>query len=630
MSLLSIGTRGLAAAQGELSTASHNIANVNTPGYSRQETVLATATPQYSGGGYFGRGVDIATVRRQYDQFLGSAVQTSGSRAAADAARSDGLSQLDKLFANPDQGIGAAMDDVFGAANDLASRASDSAARQVFLNRNQQFAQRVTTVGQALDQLGRTTNAQISQTVSQVNNQVAEIGRINGQIAQMKSTGQEPNDLLDRRDQMLQDLNQLISVNAVTGNDGSFNLFAANGTPLLVGARASELVAVPGTSDPNQWTVSLKQGPSLQSLDGMDLGGRIGGLMQFRDGDLRAVMNQVGKIAVTMADKVNTQQSLGVDAAGNSGQAVFSIPTPRAIPASTNTGAARITASFADTGALTASDYKVDYDGSAYTITRLADGLITTAPIFPATVDGLRFDAVGAAAAGDSFVVQPFSLAATSIATRPLMPKDVAAAQAATVQTTATNQGSAVVKKFDVVRSTTDTVLPVTVTFNDPPNSFNVVGLASGDLANVPYTPGQPVPAAPADYNGWRLTLEGTAVAGDTFTVKPTANPATNNGNALAFARLSDQRSADGSTLAESYAQTLGDVGIRVQSARDASTVSNNLLSEAQSRQQAVSGVNLDEEAANLLRYQQAYQASAKIIQTSQQVFDTLLAAVGN
>jgi len=112
--------------------------------------------------------------------------------------------------------------------------------------------------------------------------------------------------------------------------------------------------------------------------------------------------------------------------------------------------------------------------------------------------------------------------------------------------------------------------------------------------------------------------------------VKPTANPATNNGNALAFARLSDQRSADGSTLAESYAQTLGDVGIRVQSARDASTVSNNLLSEAQSRQQAVSGVNLDEEAANLLRYQQAYQASAKIIQTSQQVFDTLLAAVGN
>lgn len=627
-SLLNIGTRSLAAAQGALSTISHNIANVNTPGYSRQEAVLSTASGQFTGSGFFGRGVDLTTVRRQYDQFLMGAVQSNTAQASADAARSDAMAQLDSLFSDPELGIGAAVDGLFSAAGDLGNRPADTSVRQAFVARADQLAQRVTAVGGQLSEMGQLADLRLTQSVAQVNQRLTEIKTLNNQIAQAQTSGHAPNDWLDQRDVALQALNELIGVSTVASPDGTINLFGSNGAPLLVGNQQSQLQAVPDPADASRLSLQLKVGAITQPLDGQSLGGGISGLVRFRNNDLANAMNQVGRLAVVLADSFNTQQSLGVDANGVPGRALFSVPEPVTRANSANSGTNTITATVSNSAALKPSDYQVDWNGSAYTITRLSDGLTTTTAMVPATMDGLTFTSSGPIAPGNSYTIQPYAVAATGLSAQALLPREIATGYAATVESAATNSGNAVVRQFQVNRQTPDTTLPVTLVFNDPPTTFNVTGLTGGNLANVPYTPGQRVPAAPADYNGWSLTLDGPPAAGDSFQVKQTLSPANNNGNALALGKLADQALVDGATLNGSYAALVGDVGIRIQSARDTASVSSRLLSESTTRQQNVSGVNLDEEAANLLRYQQAYQASAKIIQASQQLFDTLLAAV--
>ena len=244
-------------------------------------------------------------------------------------------------------------------------------------------------------------------------------------------------------------------------------------------------------------------------------------------------------------------------------------------------------------------------------------------------LDGLSFTGTAGMNAGDAFTVRPFAAASTSLAARPLSPNQLATGYAVTVEAAASNKGSAKASNFAVTQQSASTPLPVTITFNNPPTTYNVTGLASGNLTNVPYTPGSTVPAAPATYNGWSMSVDGAAQAGDVFNIKPNAQPLADNRNALAMTALADMRLVGGATINETYAALLGDTGVRVQGARESAEVSTALQADASARQQNVSGVNLDEEAANLLRFQQAYQASAKVIQASQQLFDMLLSATG-
>lgn len=629
-SLLNIGTRSLSAAQGSLSTIAHNIANVNTPGYSRQEAVLSTAGGMFTGAGFFGSGVDLTTVRRQYDQFLTALVQSSAAQASADQARADALKGLDSVFAGGDLGVGAAVDGLFAAASDLANRPADTTARQAFVARAAQLADRLTSVGRQLQDLGGLAESHIADDVTQVNSSLSELRALNTQIAQAQATGHSPNDLLDQRDAALQTLSSLLAVSLTQDADGGVNVFTRSGAALLVGGQQAQLQAVPDPADASRLALQLRTGPLSQPLEPAGLsGGSLAGLMQFRDSDLAGAVNQLGRIAQVVADRFNIQQSLGIDAAGVAGQALFSVAAPVARPHSANTGAAQVTAAVVDSAALRASDYQLDYDGSAWQVTRLADGTATSFGALPAALDGLSFGAAGAAAAGDRFLVRPFAAATTDLKARPLVPRQIATAYAATVQAGAANTGAAVVAGFQVTRAHADNSLSVDITFNNPPTTFNVTGLAGGNLANVPYTPGLPAPAPPADYNGWQLVLDGSAAAGDRFQVRANTAPAGDNRNALAMGALSGRGVVDGGSLVEAYASLLGEVGTRVQTAGQAAEVSASLKAEAGQRQQQVSGVNLDEEAANLLRFQQAYQASARIIQASQTLFEALLSAAG-
>jgi flagellar hook-associated protein 1 FlgK len=639
-SLLNIGSSSLAAAQGALSTISHNIANANTPGYSRQEAVLSTAGGLYTGSGFFGRGVDLTTVRRQYDQFLTTAVQSASAVSAADAARASGLGGLDATFANNELGIGASVDALFAAAGDLANRPSDLSARQAFLARAGQLAERVVGVGQQLVELGRAADGRLVQDAGQVNQRLTEIHQLNGQIAQAHASGQPPNDLLDQRDAALQALNGLLTVHTVAQDDGTLSLFTASGAPLLVGNQQARLDAAPDPADPSRSALRLTVGTVAQWLDPAALGGgSLAGTARLRDQDLTGALNQVGRLAQVIASAVNSQQALGVDMDGKPGVALFTVPGPVTVPHAGNSAAGTLSASVADASALQPSDYQVAWDGSNYTITRLADGQTKSYAALPAVpptlIDGLAFLSSGTPAAGDSWLVKPLAAAATGLAARPATPRQLATGFAATVEAAAGNQGGATASGFQVVRASADNVLPVSITFNNPPTTFNVSGLTAGNLTNVPYKPGEQIPALtippapPADYNGWVLTLDGVPAAGDSFAIKPVTAPGSDNRNALALGALAGQGLVGGATINEAYAALLGDVGNRVQSGRDSLDVSNRLQADAVGRQQNVAGVNLDEEAANLLRYQQAYQASARVIQASQSLFDALLSATG-
>ncbi len=349
----------------------------------------------------------------------------------------------------------------------------------------------------------------------------------------------------------------------------------------------------------------------------------------MRDEDLAAARADLGRLSLATAGALNAQQALGVDANGAAGQPLLSVAAPTTRAHAANTTATALQATVSDASQLAASDYRVSWDGGQWQITRLSDQQTTLAATLPATLDGLTLQASGAPAAGESFLVQPYARAATSIAARALSPSQLATGYAATPQAALGNAGSARVAGFEMARASADNTLAVSITFNDPPTSFNITGLAGGPLSNVPYAPGQSIPSAPADYNGWRLTLDGAAAAGDRFDVQRNTAPGADNRNALALGKVAHKGLVDGGTLNQGYASLIAQVGGRIQSGQNLADVSGRMETEARARKEAVSGVNLDEEAANLLRFQQAYQACARIIQASQALFESLLSATG-
>ncbi|MBC7602700.1 MAG: hypothetical protein H7255_08585, partial [Ramlibacter sp.] len=404
-----------------------------------------------------------------------------------------------------------------------------------------------------------------------------------------------------------------------------------SGEPMLVGSQQARFDGAPDPGDSARTAVRMTIGSTTHWLDAPALGGgSLAGTLRFRDEDLASAINQVGRIAQTVSAAVNSQQSLGIDMNGNAGPVLFSVPQPVSIAGAVNSGSGVLTTTITSAIALQPSDYDVSWDGSNYNVTRIADGASSAFPTLPATLDGLSIAASGAPAVGDHWRVQPFAAASTGMTARAINPREIATAFAATIQALTTNTGTGVASGFSIVRAAAANTLAVSITFNNPPTSYNVSGLSGGPLANVPFVAGQRVPASPADYNGWSVVLDGRPAAGDTFNVSPVTTPGADNRNALALAGLAKSGLVGGATLNEAYASALGDIGTRVQTGQAAADISSRLSDEAVSRQQNVSGVNLDEEAANLLRYQQMYQASAKIIQASQALFDALLAATNH
>jgi flagellar hook-associated protein 1 FlgK len=634
-----IGLSGLAAAQAGLLTASHNISNANTPGYSRQVVMLGTNAPQFTGAGFIGNGVNVTTVRRVYDDFLGSQATRAQAGTSDLATYSTELSKLDNLFGDASTGLGPALSAFFGALNTVSQRPADTAARQAALSAAQGLVSRFRQQSAQLAEIRAADNGQIRTSVSTINGYATQIAELNRRIGDLSANDtQPPNDLLDQRDQLVTQLNEQVGASVVVQSDGAYNVFLSNGQGLVVGQTAMQLVARANPDDPQNLELGLVAGSGVLRFTANSIsGGALGGLLAFRDGPLVDAENGLGRIAANVASAVNGQQHLGLDLFGGFGSDLFGSPQPVTIAATTNAGTATATASIVTPGALVASDYRLAYDGSNYTLTRLADGNVQTFASLPQTVDGVSFGLAGAVAAGDRFLIQPVRQAAASITVAMTDPARIAAASPAVTGASTGNVGSASIGAplADASYAGSPLAGPVTLTYaagtatlsGFPPTLPVTVTVGT---TSTTYAAGVPVPytaGAGFAFGGLSFTMAGTPANGDAFTVGPNVNGAGDNRNAQALAGLADASLIGNgtATFADAYGQVVAFVGNAAQQADIEHQAQAALLDQTREAQQALSGVNLDEEAANLQRFQQAYQASSKALAIAGSLFDAIL-----
>lgn len=647
--LMTLGVRSMLASTAGLNTTGHNIANASVEGYSRQSVKLETTEGQFTGAGFFGKGVTVANVVRAHDEFLTRQFSAARSQEAMDQARTAQLVQLQDIFPPGEQGVGYAMGDFLNAMVDLANTPADSSARQVVMARAADVADRYAAASDRLDVLQAGVRADVATSAGTVNGLARQVAQINDRIAGMQGLGAEPNDLLDQRDQLILEIGKFVQVSTVAADDGSVGLFVGGGQSLVLGSQSSDLVMRPDADDPTRAALTLVTAGGEVPLEAdMLSGGSLAGLMRFQNEDLVDARNQLGQIALAFASRVNEAQSCGLDLRdpAQAGDDLFATGPMVALPNTHNardaSGAllATVTLEVTDASLLQASDYRLEPDGSgnagAYTITRLSDG--RRMPVSDGgEVDGFRIS-VGSPdlAAGDRFLLQPVGRAASGMHRAFDDTDGLAAASPVTATLGEDNRGTASVSALTVTSEDLDRSLAARIEFTDDQGGYTwsladkdtgfVVGSGNGN-----WSAGQPIAL-----NHFELSLAGVPAQGDTVDIGPTLFPAGNNGNALAMAALRDERfvgdyvastgqRVDGATMTDAYAATLADVGVRVQSAQAGVKVSAAAATQVQEQLSSKTGVNLDEEAARLIQFQQAYQAAAKVLQVAQSVFDTML-----
>lgn len=624
MGILNIGISGLNAAQAGLATTSHNISNVNTPGYSRQEAVQSTNTPQFTGSGFIGQGTNISTVKRAYSDFLVAQTREAQSQSGQMDSLSSQLQNIDNILADPQVGLSPALDSFFSAVNTVASNPSDTASRQNLISGGQILTTRFRDISGQLDGLRDQANSIISQSVASINSDATQVAALNDRIATALGTsGNPPNDLLDQRDALLRDMAGKTRISVVQLADGTSNVFMGNGQALVLGSQSNPLTAQADPADPSNLAVGMTIGGKFQAFGTAALsGGTLGGTLAFRQA-LDGAENGLGRIAATLSASFNAQHDVGQDLNGNMGTDFFAAGVPKALANANNTGNAVLGAAVSNASALTTSDYKLAYDGANYTLTRLSDNSQQTFSTLPQTVDGVAISlASGAPAAGDTFLIQPTRNGAQSFSALISDPARIAAALPVRAATASANSGTGKLAVNTVTPPAgANLTQPVTITFTSA-TTFNVSGTGTGNPTGLTFTPGMSI-----SYNGWSATLSGTPAAGDTFGVGSNSGGSGDNGNANALAGLQLGKLLSGGTasLSDAYAQMVNDVGNQTHAAASGAAAQKTVLTNADAAQQSVSGVNLDEEAANLLKYQQAYQAASKVIATANSLFDEIL-----
>ena len=620
--LLATGSSALIAFQRALSTVGHNVANINTPGYSRQRVELEARDATYFGYGYQGNGVQIVDVRRMADSLATSRLLDSGGELARLQQLSTLSSRLDQLFSEKATGISAPWSSFFDSVNALSSNAAGSADRESVLAQANALVTRFRQIDQHLDGLDIEVNAGLTAATDEVNRLAKEIAQLNGQIGGSSSPS---GDLLDRRDQLISELVAFTGGNAATQDGGLVNVFSAGGQPLVVGATASTLVTVPDPYRPERLQVALETNGQRVTLDKRALGGQIGGLVEFRTTVLDPAMAELGRIATSLAQTFNEGHRAGMDQYGQMGADFFTLPAPRLSSNANNTGNASLTTSVGNVAGLNAQNVLLRFDGAAWVATHPDTGASipmtgTGTAADPLVVNGIEVVlASGTPAANDRFLLQPTAGAAGNLGVAITDPGRIAAATPVKATTDLANTGSGKLSGLKVTDAANAALLaPADIEFIDA-TQYTING--TGPFA---YTPGQTIA-----YNGWSGVLDGAPAAGGTFSVGPTGANSSDNGNAKLLSNLDDARVLNGGTLTLNGA--IGGLTTQVGSAArqaDYSAQAQQVIhDQAQAARDAVSGVNLDEEAADLMRLQQAYQAASQIIATADTLFQSLLAA---
>lgn len=637
-SLMGVGQKALYAAYRQVHTIGNNIANVNTEGYSRQQAIQTSDLSMRTGAGWVGTGVSIETVQRASNLFLTDQANALKALSSADSARADMLGQLEKVFGAGEAGLGNAATQLFNAYADLAINPSDLSARQAVLGKLDQFASLARANASQLQSLQDNVRSDIKGAVTQVNEMARQVAALNVQIQNATAQGRAPNDLLDKRDLLVSQMAEQLDVQAYTYADGGMAVFVAGGQPLVMGSDANQLLVDRDDLDPSLTKVSVSIQGQLTLLASHQItGGRIGGLVKFQNEDLLAARNGLGQLVTSVATEMNEQQSRGVSlyredlAAGETPPPLFTLQAPQMLAATGNAvdAAGRPISSMAaevvDATALQASDYEVMADPAAvgtYTVTRLSDGTKTSGVLSGDVVDGLRIsDGATSPSAGERFLLRGVAHVASTLTVALRDPKALAAAGPLVATLGAANQGSMKVAAMDMVADA-----PVggygamTLRFTDDAGAYELLDAGGAALASGTWASGQPLV-----YEGLSLSLSGVPRSGDTVALKLTGFADSNNANALSFARMGERLMVAGQQVGDAYASLMSDMGVRAQGANTAASNSGIAANQAENVLVAETGVNLDEETARLIQYQQSYQAAAKVLQSAQTILDTIL-----
>lgn len=626
--LLSIGSSALNAAYTALRTTGNNIANVNTPGYSREITTFTPQVQTSLGTNYIGTGVTVADVSRIYSDFLSQ--QTNLAQATSSQADTSVqlTSQINGLFSDATTGLGAAIDQFFSQVQSVANQPASSATRQSLLSAAQQMTSQFNDAAGQLRLMSQGADQQLAQQITTVNTTVSQIASLNSQINLAAASGATPNALLDQRNLEIQTLNQSIGVTTEAQSNGSVNLYLANGQPLLVGTQTFALTKGIDPNNPQGVVVGISNGGSIAALDPNNSGGgAIGGLLQFRAQTLPDIQNQIGRLAVTLSDQFNTIQTQGQTQTGATGSPFFSSSSPLVTAASANPDSATVTATYSDVTQLQASDYRLTgLGGGGYALTRLSDNTTTTLGALPATIDGMTISAGGTApGAGDVFLIQPVATGAANLQVLLTQGSQIAAASPVQATLGAGNTGSLSVGSLALQPLPVNPNLTQAATINfTSPTQYTITSGGTTSAATT-YTPGQSITLN----TGWTLTLKGTPANGDSVSIGAGTSGSGDNRNALLMTQLQSQGIVGGVTLDNAYSALVASVGAAASTATTNQKSQAAILSSATAAQSSVSGVNLDEEASKLMQYQQQYQAAAKLIQTATNVFDAIIAVAG-
>lgn len=625
--IFNIGLTGLQAAQSHLATAGHNIANASTPGYHRQRVELQNNSPQGTGDGFFGTGVNVVTVKRIYSAFLDNQVALALGRQAYLDTYNNEIAQIDNLLADPNSGLTPALSEFFNTVHEVAADPESAATRQAMLSGAATLVSRFRSLEARMSRMYEAANGQVADLVTSINGLATEIARLNQGVivAEGAVGGHSANDLRDQRDAVIEELNKLAGVTTVTQSDGSINVMIGSGQNLVVGSRAMTLTTSVSSEDPKRLDVGYGGVSGTSIITSSLTGGQLGAVLDFQREALASTLNELGRVAAAVAFDFNQQHRLGQDLNGAAGTDFFTLPKPGMVPATGNSGNGVLTGTIVDASALTTSDYRISYSGGSYTVTRLSDASVSVYASLPQTIDGvhLALDS-GTPADGDTFLLQPTRTAARDIAVRLTDGSQIAAAAPIRSAAGTGNTGSAAISAGVVngpPPADANLLQPVTITFTGP-NTFDVSGAGTGNPTGLAYVSGGAI-----SYNGWTVAISGAPRAGDTFTVTPNSGGVSDNRNATLLAGLQSARTIGGGAASYqgAYSQSVAAVGTKTREVQVAAAAQETLVSQTRMAQQSLSGVNLDEEAANLIRYQQMYQACGKVIEIASKLFDTLL-----
>ncbi len=627
--LLSTSVSGLIAFQNALRVTSNNVANVSTPGYSVENPVFTPSPGESTGVGYFGTGVETSNVTRSYSELLATQMRTSQSSYSNFNAYATTAAQVDNMLSDTKTGLSVQMQNFTNSLQTLANAPTLSASGTAVLSAAQSLTQSIQGYASQLSAIDQNVEGQITSTVQQINTLASNIATVNNQISQVQGSGQAPNSLLDQRDQLINQLSQYVSVNTATQSDGSLDVYIGNGQALVNGGTAQTLTTIPSQYNPTQLDVGLSlagtSGPPMDITSAIS-GGSLGGLLAVRSQVIDPTLNSLGQISVGIATIVNQQQAAGLTQSGTPGQPLFAVGGVQVSPSSYNTGTAQVTATRTNLSALTTDNYTLSDNGGTWQLTDQTSGQNvamtgTGTAADPFIAAGVAIVVNGAADSGDSFLVEPTATAAAGFGVLLTSPTQIASAAAVQTGAAGANTGTGTIAAATVTDPTNANLLTATTITFTSPTTYQV----SGDPTTYAYTPGAAIAA-----NGWTTSISGTPAAGDTFTVGSNAGNTGDNTNLFAMIDALSTSSLNGgsTSLTGAGSSLLSQVGAQTQQAQANASAQQAVNSSATDAVNNLSGVNLDEEAANMVKYQQAYQACAQMIQASTTMFNTLISAL--